>query len=77
MTLGLTDGTTNRGLAQYNNSGFYSSTSIGSNVGSTATLGPNVGMSSISIGVITDSTKSGIVGTVTRTQISCKYVIKF
>ena len=29
-----------------------------------------------SIGVTTDASKSGIVGTVTRIQISCKYIIK-
>lgn len=29
------------------------------------------------IGVTTDETKSGIVGTITRTQTTCKYVIKY
>lgn len=29
------------------------------------------------VGLTTDSSKSGIIGTVTRTQINCNYIIKY
>ena len=71
MTLGLTDGKRNGGLSAANiavTSGtpFYDGI-YGNPVG---TAGSTYGAQSCSLGVTNDPTKSGIVGTVTRTQIT-------
>ena len=47
----------------------------GANVGGTGTTWPLNGYKGI--GITTDASKSGIVGTVTRTQIYCNYIIKY
>lgn len=67
MTLGLTDGTSNYGLFGANAAGnTVFKNAYGTNVGSTQT-GASV---SKSVGVTTDSSKSGIAGTVTRTNLA-------
>ncbi|MGN0913035.1 MAG: hypothetical protein ACI4OE_07055 [Alphaproteobacteria bacterium] len=69
MTLGLTNGTTNAGLSTYSNANYLgaSPNSYGQAVGQTYIN--DVGMNK-SLGVTTDSSKSGIVGTVTRTNLA-------
>ena len=78
ITLGLTNGTTNYGIqpngganALVGWSGIY-----GNNIGTNTTSG-SVTVGDAALGVTTDSSKSGIIGTVTRTQINCKYIIKY
>jgi hypothetical protein len=76
-TLGLTDGTTNVGMSYSTGSydRFYGRTSfynIGIGTGSSSGSTP---ANTKGVGVTTDSSKSGIVGTVTRTSISV-YIFK-
>lgn len=66
MTLGLTDGANNYGLSDQNLTGYK--TNYGQSVGSAP--GNSIIPSGKTIGITTDPTKSGIVGTVTRTQIT-------
>jgi hypothetical protein len=66
-TLGLTDGTNNYGLVGANGSGNNAfagiyNTNVGTTVSGASTLS--------SVGVTTDSSKSGIVGTVTRSTLA-------
>lgn len=80
MTLGWTNGSilfgTTMGAPGSNTAIQNTATSnYGANVGdsvSQAKLATNK-----AIGITTDTAKSGIVGTVTRTQINCKYIIKY
>ena len=76
MTLGLTDGIQNAGMFSGYTYG-ASNTSLnakisdyGTNVGSTSSGSSGNIWNSKTVGVTTDPTKSGIVGTVTRTQIT-------
>lgn len=74
MTLGLTNGSNNFGLINTSYldgyTGAYGSTSLGTNLKSGSTIANDT-----AIGITTDSSKSGIVGTVTRTSISV-YIFK-
>lgn len=73
-TLGLSNGSTNHGIIHTPNSGIWASTTAGygGNVGKEV---GGVGHSDILMGVTTDSSKSGIVGTVTRTNLTL-YIFK-
>ena len=74
-TIGLTNGSTNHGTIQTPDGIWTSSTAgYGGNVG-TAVGGAN--HSDILIGLTTDSSKSGIVGTVARGSFTCKFIIKY
>ena len=84
MALGITDGTNNGGLYRRELTNLINSAtalldknSYGVAVGQTATQDITWDAKTITIGVVTDPTKSGIVGTVTRTQINCKFMIKY
>ena len=78
MTLGFTNGTKNYGLRAEGGSGLYL-TAYESSYGSNSFPGSYSGStaSQTNLAITTDSTKSGIIGTVTRTQINCKYIIKY
>lgn len=82
IALGITNGTTNYGLSSGRD---YQTQSL---IGVTNIYGHAVTSSSISggnrtpnirgaYGVTTDATKSGIVGTVTRSVLTCKHIIKY
>lgn len=77
LALGMTDGTNN--FAFYERGDNYQAVNgsknlYGSNTGTTATVAfPSFNKS---FGVTTDPSKSGIVGTVTRSQVACRYIIK-
>ena len=76
-TLGMTDGTNNASITVYSGVAylaFYASL-YNKNVG-TAESGSSTN-TRVGWGVTTDTSKSGIVGTITRTQITCKYCIKY
>jgi len=76
-TLGLeTTSGNNFGLTQGGSGGIAYTASYGVNKGTSVSLTGLIN-NSISIGITTDSSESGIVGTVTRTQINCKYIIKY
>lgn len=79
MTLGLTDGTTNLGL-NFNNVGRHTgspfiSKSYGTSVGTVQTefIPP---VNDKDVGITTDPTKSGIVGTLTQTKLKLRYFIQ-
>lgn len=77
IALGLTDGTNNFGMTKngtYGNNLTTRGGAYGQNV-STKTTDSGTNVSSGNIGLTTDSSKSGIVGTVTRTSISV-YIFK-
>lgn len=76
--MSLTNGTTNYGIQPNGGanslvgwSGIY-----GNDVGTTTTSG-SVTAGLAALGVTIDSSKSGLVGTITRIQINCKYIIKY
>ncbi len=73
ICLGLTNGSSNVGIAStaavYAYSNLY-----GKSVGTAKT---NQTGGDMGLGVTTDESKSGIVGTVTRTVMTCKYIIKY
>lgn len=75
-TFGITDGVntgclwSNSDALTYAQRGGYGDTLPSSNYVSNFASSKN-------LGVTTDATKSGIVGTVTRTQINCNYIIKY
>lgn len=73
-SLGLTDGTNNMGIQANGGYGVKNNKNLFNvNVGTkTGSAGPD---NSYALGVTTDSSKSGIVGTVTRTSISV-YIFK-
>lgn len=75
MSLGFTNGTQNAGLRQAT---FVQSdqTRYGKNVGTSFTSGSALPDSNYTIGVTTDSTKSGITGTASLAS-SCKFIIKY
>ena len=73
-TIGLTNGSTNHGMIQTQNSGIWTSLTSGYG-GTVGTAVGGAGKSDNLIGLTTDSSKSGIVGTVTRTSISV-YIFK-
>ena len=79
MTLGLTDGTTNGGMVTVNTN-YPSFNAIagnyGKSVGAKNASGTHMQLSK-TVGITTDPTKSGIVGTLTRTQVNCNYIIKY
>lgn len=76
ITLGLTDGKTNFSLLPGNGGFTYSKTGgYGKNIG-TKDSGSNL-ISTKFAGITTDSSKSGIVGTVTRSSVTCKFIIKY
>lgn len=72
MTLGLTNGTTNSGLSVHDSSQTYNWRMINPNAyGKSVSSTPSQSNGTIGdLGVTTDSSKSGIVGTVTITQIT-------
>ena len=78
MTLGLTDGTNNFGTVSNwtNGTGFYLGTAnnYGGNIGDTGST--SSGNSGHSIGVTTDSTKSGIETTLKQTKLKLRYFIQ-
>lgn len=78
MSLGLTnDGSTGLTLNGGTNAFLQSfSVAYGQPVGTYSGSGSFVS-NNTSLGITTDETKSGIVGTVTRTQITCNYIIKY
>ena len=76
--LGFTDGTGNYG-SYYSGSGtdqfLLTTSSYDADVGTATASG---GMSSNKVvGMTTDETKSGVVGTVTRSVLTCKHIIKY
>ena len=75
-SLGLTDGTNLTGLSGYTASGLYQSRPqyYGGNVGATSQV-ENFGTRLV--GITTDPTKSGVIGTVTRSVFSVRFIIKF
>lgn len=73
-TLGLSNGSTNHGIIHTPQSGIWASTTAGYG-GNVGTAVGGVGHSDILMGVTTDSSKSGIVGTVTRTNLTL-YIFK-
>lgn len=76
-TLGVTDGTTNAGLFFGLSSGIYNNKDLyGTNVG-TSQPNANSIVNNKSMSITTDSSKSGIVGTVTRTSFTCNFIIKY
>ena len=77
MTLGLqTKPTYKFGLMQGGSGGLAYTAAYGINSGSSVQL-TGVVNNSIGIGITNDDSKSGIVGTITKTQINCKYIIKY
>ena len=76
ITLGLTNGGGRTGGVVGGDGGglWVQSGNYGSPVGS-QWLGSS--LTRLSEGITTDASKSGIVGTVARTQINCKYIIKY
>lgn len=75
-TLGLTDGTLNSGTFCANTGGIYSAKgSYNVNVGTTRAS--DFLTTDKAVGVTTDSSKSGIVGTITRGSFTCKFIIKY
>lgn len=84
MTLGLTNGSATAGLGvDYSADGYYTSLDVepndyGKNVATSGNQDSGKGTWRTSIvGVTTDASKSGIVGTVTRSIMNCKYIIKY
>ena len=84
LTLGLAHGSTNYGLAQGRSTPFGSEvlhfvagTDVygKANTTSSTSLGGRPSNGNY-LGITTDATKSGIVGTVTRSILTCKYIIK-
>lgn len=79
-TLGMTDGTNNFGLNTIVAGGGYISANTknayGKNVGTTISSIGDIPINKV-VGITTDSSKSGIVGTVTRTLFTCKFIIKY
>ena len=79
MTLGLTDGASNYGLANYNygnyGGGFGSSDT---DYGKTAGNGSSFKMGTVnkSYGITTDPTKSGIIADTSSLALSCNMIIK-
>lgn len=77
ITIGVTDGTTNSGLFFGNTSGIFNNKDLyGSNAG-TPQPSANSIVNNKSMAITTDSSKSGIVGTVTRGSFTCKFIIKY
>jgi len=75
-TLGITNGTSNYGLTSGSGSNYISGRTDAYDVSVTSASQAATGITG-KFGVTTDASKSGIVGTVTRTQITCKYIIKY
>ena len=74
-TLGMTDGTDNFGLNNRTNYALaIAKDRYGLNVGSSSSGANNTQKT---IGITTDATNSGIVGTVTRSVFSVKFIIKY
>lgn len=79
MVLGLTSGTTNYGMDAFGDYG-RGLAAVGSAYGQKLpfTSTGNVKMNNNeSVGLTTDSSKSGIVGNITRTFFICKFIIKY
>lgn len=75
----MTDGTNNAGLLQIAISNISAVSprvaAYGTDVGTT--IMDAAGLSPFSIGLTTDPEKSGVVGTVTRSVFSVKFIIKY
>lgn len=67
MVLGFTNGTNTAGFSTYNTEVYFYNNPYGKNVSASPTRGTSLNGD---FGVTTDASKSGIVGTVTRTQIT-------
>ena len=74
--IGLTTGTTNFGLMQGGSGGIAYTVAYDKNIGASPGV---IGLvdSGIVIGITTDSSKSGITGTLIKTQLNCIYIIKY
>lgn len=81
IALGITNGTTNGGLNNSTGSDnryVFSTTNYGSTVGTVSSTSNYVSATDRTVlGITTDASKSGIVGTVTRTSMNCKAIIKY
>ena len=68
IALGLTDGKTNFTVCEYSNN-ITTNSAYGESVGTVNATRPSIDNNS-SLGITTDASKSGIVGTVTRTSLT-------
>lgn len=79
LALGLNNGAENVGMTGYAQSAVKTTSTkvYGVNVGTNVPTPGNDGRYGYALGVTTDSSKSGVVGTVTRGSFTCKFIIKY
>lgn len=78
--IGLTNGSINTGMVSYGEYGKMIGVASGAYGGTLPNTNLNTGNkynNNDGIGITTDASKSGIVGTVTRSIMNCKYIIKY